>query len=173
MSTIYNSLGYGYGNNMGVPNYNAQYMQNNGISPQMPPQAPISQGMTPKPYSPISQLQGIIFATEEEVKGYLMPLSSRIMFMDKDKQVFYIKSSDSLGISNIEYYSFNKFNPDELKKATDTTNATPNINLEDYVKRDEIKALPTVEQYNDLLEQYKAMTSELATLKKRLDENIL
>ena len=59
-------------------------------------------------YAPI---QNMIFVSEEEARNYFIPANSKVLLMGKEKPVFYVKTSDSLGQTVIETYSFKKVEP--------------------------------------------------------------
>lgn len=156
-----NYSGYqGYGNsNPYLPQYqatNVGYQQQPAI-----PQQPVmnTQQKTPNFLPP---LQGVQFATEDEVKAYLVPPASRIMFMDRDKQVFYIKSADGLGVSNIECYSFQRIDLDNQKASAET----PSIDTSDLVKKEDLQGFVTTQQFSDAMKK-------LDDLQKRLDDSLL
>ena len=156
-----NYSGYqGYGNNSP---YVPQYQATNVGYQQQPviPQQPVmnTQQKTPNFLPP---LQGVQFATEDEVKAYLVPPASRIMFMDRDKQVFYIKSADGLGVSNIECYSFQRVDLDNQKASAET----PAIDTSDLVKKEDLQGFVTTQQFSDAMKK-------LDDLQKRLDDSLL
>lgn len=56
-------------------------------------------------------IQNIIFVTEDEANRYYVAPGHQVMLMNRDKPIFYIKSSDSFGMTAIEQYSFTKIQP--------------------------------------------------------------
>lgn len=63
--------------------------------------------------------QNIIFVNEEEAKSYMLPPNSKMLLMDSDRPIFYIKTTDSLGrTSSFESYAFESIpQPQPLTKS--------------------------------------------------------
>lgn len=53
----------------------------------------------------------INFATEAEARAYLLPPSSRVLFMDPSASVFYVKSTDVFGKPDFVIADFTIRNP--------------------------------------------------------------
>lgn len=71
--------------------------------------------------------------SEDEAKAYIVNPNMRVMLLDRDKSVFYIKSADSLGTSTIEAFKYEK-----------VTNAEKNapaveFNAEDFIKKSDFE----------------------------------
>ena len=97
------------------PNYNMGY--NAGSQINTPAEMP---------------MQGIAYVTEEEAKAYIIMPNTKMLLMDRDKSVFYIKSADSLGKATLEGYKYSK-----LEEA-DTTPEPP-IDVTQFVKKTELE----------------------------------
>ena len=75
----------GYGSGMG------QYYQGN-YSPQvMTPQAQQQNQYSDVPFMYVG------YGTLDEIKAYIVPPTKRVMFIDRDKSQFYVKSADNMG----------------------------------------------------------------------------
>lgn len=59
-------------------------------------------------YTPV---QNMIFVTEEEAARYILPPNSKVLLMSKDKPVFYVKTTDTLGQYSLDTYRFEKIAP--------------------------------------------------------------
>lgn len=59
-------------------------------------------------YTPV---QNMIFVTEEEAARYILPPNSKVLLMSKDKPVFYVKTTDTLGQYTLDTYKFEKITP--------------------------------------------------------------
>lgn len=53
-------------------------------------------------------IQNMIFVTEEEANRYYVAPGHQVMLMNRDKPIFYVKSSDTFGMATMEQYSFTK-----------------------------------------------------------------
>lgn len=87
------------------------------------------------------------FATIEEAKAYIMLPNTKVMFMDRDNSVFYIKSADSLGKSTIEAFKFARIE----------NNPIENVSHENFVKiedlKDYLKDFVTRDEFNDIFKK--------------------
>ena len=137
----YSTNPYGYmGNNYYGANYQPNIMQN-----QM-------QAQQNNQYS--VPIEGVIFLTSDEAKAYIVPPNKRVMIMDRDKSIFYIKSADALGQSNTSAYRFEPLENAQPKIEIETTTT----DVQDYVKKDDIKGFAT--------------TDDLASLKNELSQSM-
>lgn len=62
-------------------------------------------------YGSYAPVQNMIFVSDEEAQRYILPPNSKVLLMSKDKPVFYVKTTDSLGQYTIDTYSFEKITP--------------------------------------------------------------
>lgn len=56
-------------------------------------------------------VQNMIFVSEEDARNYMIPPNSKVLLMSKDKPVFYVKTTDTLGQSTFDTYKFEKIQP--------------------------------------------------------------
>lgn len=132
----------GYNYNNGRPNYYGmpQAQMPNYMQPQYQQQAQTA-----------PNLQGVQFATFDEVKAYIVPANSKLMFMDTNEAKFYIKTADSIGVSTVDAFEFKKI---ETQKPEQKTN---NIVLDEYVKKDDLKQFATSEQFENIMKEIEAI----------------
>lgn len=153
---MYGYQGYGYQPNYGTPNYmqrnyNSQPQQMTQPQPQMQNQMqmPMSQPM-PMMDMPI---QDIKFVNKAQAEAYIVYPNSKVMLIDKEGGVVYVKTADGMGQSSTEYFRFEAINADgsPLKPQE----PTPQINLDDYIKKEELKNLGfvTIAQYEELAQK--------------------
>lgn len=169
---MYNSyLGNtGYGNQF-YPNYNQSY--GNYQTAQMPqrqiqPQQPM--GTQDVPFNDIK------FVTEAEARAFIVMPNTKVMLMDRDKSVFYIKSADSLGKSTLEGFKYVKmeeslsqeekaeFDPKEFVRVSD---------LQDILRKDDLKGFLTAEDTKNFLtkDDLKGIDTKLDYLQKQIKIN--
>lgn len=121
-------------------NYNYNPYQNYYQQPQM-----VQPQQTNMPFNDVR------FATIEEAKAYIMLPNTKVMFMDRDNSVFYIKSADSLGKSTIEAFKYARTenNPNE--------SVSHEIDTKDFVKiedlKDYLKGFVTRDEFNDIFKK--------------------
>lgn len=59
-------------------------------------------------FSNYAPVHNMIFVSDDEVKTYYLPPNSKVLLMSKDKPIFYVKSTDTIGQPTIDVYSFKK-----------------------------------------------------------------
>lgn len=132
-------MNYGYNNNnpYGVNPYaNNPY---GGYAPMSPP-------------TPTIKPNTLQYATEEEIRAYILQPNSQVLAMDREKPLFYIKSTDELGRSSFTVYRFEK------ATATEQT-PTATQDLSKYATKDEFK--PIFERLEKLEKSLKKGGSKL------------
>lgn len=117
------------------------------------------------------------YGTLDEVKAQMVAPTKAIMFIDKAKNEFYIKSCDAMGNPALETFKYSKVDenaPEPVSSQFDPT---------EFVKREDLNALPTKEDLKGFLtaentkefvtkSDLKALTDKLSELQKqiRIDE---
>lgn len=142
-----------YGNNYTNP-YGYGAMQNQGY---MPNQSYYGMGMQ----GSNDVMQGVKFVTQDEAKAFIVMPNQRVMLMDKNNSLFYIKSADSLGQSTLESYEFKKV---DINNPENKPNETPSIDVENLVKKEQLDNLVTKDK---LGEELKAVRIDLS---QKIDE---
>lgn len=151
---------YSYQNNTyGTPNY---MQRPYSPQPQQMMQQTPPQQMQPQPQVNLPQIQDIRYATEEEAKAFIVFPNASAYFIDLPKNRLYVKSANSSGISNIDYFSLNAINPDgtPIKEQEQT----PSINLDSFIKKEDIESLGFVK-----VSQYNELSQRLDQIQKRLE----
>lgn len=90
----------------------------------------------------------------DSAKDVILQPNQRVWIMNTNANEFYIKTSDSMGVSTIDCYEFNKIDP----KSRENNVLNKNV---DYIKRDEFDALKSK---IDTLE--KSLNQKPKTIKK-------
>lgn len=120
--------------------YNGTYIPNYNYNQQVPMQRPMQMQTTPQQQTTEDvPFNDIKFVTEDEAKGYILFPNTRVMLLDRDKSVFYIKTADSLGKSTLEGYKYTKLED----KSSD--NVSCEIDTKDFVKTQDLKGYITRE----------------------------
>ena len=107
----------------------------------------------------------IKFVTEDEAKGYILFPNTRVMLLDRDKSVFYIKTADSLGKSALEGYKYTKIedkSSDNVSREIDTKDFVKTQDLKGYITRedlanfitkDDMKNFITKEEFDNVIKE--------------------
>lgn len=108
-------------------------------------QQPQQQIMQPQQTSNAMPFNDVRFATLKEAEAYIMFPNTKIMFMDRDNSIFYIKSADTLGKSTLEGYKYTPIenNPNE--------SVSPVLDMKEYVKIDDLKNFITKEDLKNFI----------------------
>lgn len=116
------------------------------------------------------------YGTLDEVKAQMISPTKAIMFIDKAKNEFYIKSCDAMGNSSLETFKYSKV--DENAPEPVSSQFDP----KDFVKREDLNALPTKDDLKGFLtientknfvtqDDIKALTDKLTELQKQVRIN--
>lgn len=62
-----------------------------------------------------TKINNILYASEDEIKGYILQPNGQIWAIDREKPVFYIKTADNLGRSIVKKYGFTEIDDNEPK----------------------------------------------------------
>lgn len=88
------------------------------------------------------QIQDVRFVSEKDAHDYILLPNTRVMLIDRDNSVFYIKSADSLGTQTMEAFKFTKLK----EKANDVVSS---IDTKDFVKREDIANFITKDELKE------------------------
>ena len=138
---------YGY-QAYGMPNYSQR-----GFAPQAQQAMQNTQQIPMQPQPQMQYelpIQDVRFVTSEEAKAYIVMPNSKALLIDKNSGVAHLKSADTMGQSNTQYFRFEPINADGTP--IKPQESVPQI---DFAELD--KKFATVEQYNSLLDQVKQL----------------
>lgn len=128
---------YGYQPNYQQPNY----MQR-GYAPQ-PSQMPQIQQQTFPPIQPPppteTPIQDIKFVNKAQAEAYIVFPNAKVMLIDTENGMAYIKTADNMGQTKTDYFRFEPINADG--SPIKPQEPTPQVDFSEFVKVDEFKAL--------------------------------
>lgn len=139
--------------------YNGTYIPNYNYASQM--QRPMQMQTTPQPQTTEDvPFNDIKFVTEDEAKGYILFPNTRVMLLDRDKSVFYIKTADSLGKSTLEGYKYTRIDDkssDNVSHEIDTKDFVKTQDMKDYlsnfITKDDMKNFITKEEFDNVIKE--------------------
>ena len=123
-------------------NFYNPYNNNNSIygnNYYKPPIQPMQNTM-PQQTSFLAPMNNIQFANLDEAKSYIMTPNSQMLFLDKDKQRCYLKTTDNYGSSRFEIYNLEKQEPQE-QIPEQPVEPVPKIDLSEYAKSENVDNL--------------------------------
>lgn len=103
------------------------------------------------------KLSVLSYASEEEVRGYILQPNTQVFAIDREKPFFYIKTADNLGRSTVNKYKFEQVFDDVVMDKQVKEDYLTKADLKNIVTRDEFDNLSKTlrEQYQSLEEKIK------------------
>ena len=134
------------GSSYSSPQYNT-YGQNYGLY-QNPQMAQRPMPMQPQPQDvPFNDIK---FVTADEAKAYIVMPNTKVMLMDRDNSVFYIKSADGLGKSMLEAFKYARLEDNANEPVSSDFDPKESKN---FVTKDDLKGID--EKLDQLQKQIK------------------
>ena len=150
----------GYANQMysSYPQNYSSYQQPQMAQRQMPQQTYMPQDV---PFNDIK------FVTADEAKAYIVMPNTKVMLMDRDKSIFYIKSADAMGKSTLEGFKYSKID----ENSTETQ--TAEFDTKEFVKIDDLKDFITKNDISNFItrDDLKEIDTKLENIQKRIKIN--
>lgn len=164
----YGYQGYGYQPAYPTPNY----MQR-GYVPQ-PPQMPLNQqqGFAPITTPPTTEtpIQDIKFVNRAQAEAYIVFPNTKVMLIDKENGIVYVKTADGMGQTQTDYYRFGKVNADGTPITPQEP--APEVDFDQFIKKEDLGKLGfvTVAQYNELAQRLEQMQKRLEGVKPNVGQ---
>ena len=150
--------------NYGVPNYSARPDPSSTqpmAQPQPQPQPQMTMPMV-QPMPPIDMpIQDIKYVNKAQAEAYIVYPNTKVMLIDKESGMVYIKTADGMGQSKTDYFRFEPINADGSPiKAQEPT---PQVDFNEFVKVEQLKdfGFVTIEQYNSLAQRLEQIQKRL------------
>lgn len=155
---------YGYQNYGYQPSYSTPNYMQRAYAPQMPQMAqPQMQPQTSMQMQPPVEMpiQDIKFVNKAQAEAYIVFPNTKVMLIDKESGVVYVKTADGMGQTQTDYFRFEPINADGSPiKPQDNV---PQVDYDEFVKKTDLSALGlvTIEQYNSLEEKIEHLQKQL------------
>ena len=155
-----------YGNNYGMPT--PQYAPQNTMSaPQSQPQPQVQIPM-PQQMPPMEMpIQDIKYVNKAQAEAYIVYPNSKVMLIDKDSGIVYVKSADGMGqlIQN-DYFRFEKVNADG--SPVKPQEKPQEVDFSDFLKKSDLEQMGfvTKEQYTSLSQRLEQIQKQIANQNK-------
>lgn len=137
-----------YPNNSMFNNYGGSIGQNYYPQSQVPP---MNNNLYPNytNNAPMGNFgaKNFIFATEEEMKAYILPAGQQMFGLDRANGVLRIKTADAMGNVNIEAYKLNVIDESKPKISE--------VNQSEYLTKKDIENLVTRDELQGFMKQCK------------------
>lgn len=155
---------YPYQNNYGgMPSYaprgyNSQPQQMGQPQPQVQQPMQMPQQMLPMELP----IQDIKYVNKAQAEAYIVFPNTKVMLIDKESGVAYVKTADGMGQSKTDYFRFEAVNADG--SPIKPQEPTPQVNFDDFVKKEQLDKLGFVN-----IEQFNALAQKMEQIQKRLE----
>ena len=140
--------------------YNPQPQQMAQPQPQVQPQM---QMPMPQQIPPMEMpIHDIKYVNKAQAEAYIVYPNTKVMLVDKDSGIAYVKSADGMGqLVQNDYFRFEKVNADG--SPIKPQEPTPQVDFDKFVKIDQIKDMGfvTVAQYNELAQKLEQIQKRL------------
>lgn len=165
--------GYGYQPSYGTPNYmqrayNPQPQQMSQTQPQTQPQIqmPMAQQMPPMEMP----IQDIKYVNKAQAEAYIVFPNTKVMLIDKESGVVYMKTADGMGQTKTDYFRFEPINADG--SPIKPQEPTPQIDFGSFVKKEDLEnaGFATVAQYNELAQKLEQIQKRLEGAKQNVGQ---
>lgn len=157
---MYGYQPYGYQPNYQQPNYMQRaYAPQASQMPQNQQQV-FNPMQTPPPTE--TPIQDIKFVNRAQAEAYIVFPNTKVMLIDKESGVAYIKTADGMGQTQTEYFRFEAVNADG--SPIKPQEPTPKGNFDDYIKREDLVNFGFA-----TIDQVKSLAESLEQMKKRLE----
>lgn len=157
---MYGYQGYGYQPSYQTPNYmqrayTPQPQQMAQPQPQSQPQMqmPMAQQMPPMEIP----IQDIKYVNKAQAEAYIVFPNTKVMLIDKESGVVYVKTADGMGQTKTDYFRFEPINADG--SPIKPQEPTPQVDFNQFIKKEDLENLGfvTVSQYNELAQKLEQM----------------
>lgn len=141
-------MNYAYNNNFSNP-YARNYGAPNYVQPQYQYQQPQIQQQPQQiiQYEPI--LQGTIYASRREAEGHIVNPNTKVLFIDKEKGMSYLKTANNDGQSFMRYFKNIEVRADGTPIEAEREENL--IDYSNYVTKKELNEFVSLKQHNQLL----------------------
>lgn len=140
--------------------YGAQQQPTPQAQPQIQPQMQMQ--MT-QPITPMDMpIQDIKYVNKAQAEAYIAYPNTKVMLIDKESGLVYIKTADGMGQSKTDYFRFEPINADG--SPIKPQEPIPQVNLDDYIKREDLGklGLVSIEQFNQLSQKIEQIQKQIS-----------
>ena len=158
----------------GAPNYmqrayNSQPQQMAQPQPQVqqPMQMPMAQPMPPMDMP----IQDIKYVNKAQAEAYIVFPNTKVMLIDKESGIAYVKTADGMGQTQTDYFRFDKVNADGTP--IKPQEPIPQVNFDEFIKKEDLEnaGFATVSQYNELAQRLDQIQKQIMGGKQNVGQS--
>ena len=114
----------------------------------------------------------------KDAEDYILLPNMRVMLIDRNNSIFYIKSADSLGVTTNEAYKFTKLidkSVDNTSHEIDTKDFVKTQDLKGYITKDDLANFITKDDLKDFItkDDLKTIDNKVDRLQKQIINDML
>lgn len=164
---------------MAQPNMVQQPQQQFQMQQQQTTQQPTQPQQTQQQTQYDRPIQDVRFVESgKDAEDYILLPNTRVMLIDRNNSMFYIKSADSLGITTNEAYKFSKLNnksSDNVSREIDTKDFVKTQDLKGYITREDLANFITKDDLKDFItkDDLKTIDNKVDRLQKQIINDML
>ena len=106
-------------------------------------------------------IQDIKYVNKAQAEAYIVFPNTKVMLIDKESGIVYLKTADGMGQSKTDYFRFEPINADG--SPIKPQEPIPQVNFDDFVKKEQLDKLGFVN-----IEQFNALAQKLEQIQKQL-----
>lgn len=145
--------------------YNSNNYMQRAYAPQ-PSQMPQNQQQvfTPIQTQPPMEtpIQDIKFVNRAQAEAYIVFPNTKVMLIDNENGMAYIKTADGMGQTQTDYFRFEPINADG--SPIKPQEPTPQVDFNQFIKKEDLEKFGFVN-----IEQFNALAQKLEQIQKRLE----
>lgn len=151
----------------------SNYSFPNGYAPQnymqrtYPPQPQVQPQMQQAQAPMIMEMpiQDIKFVNKAQADAYIVFPNTKVMLIDKESGMVYVKTADNMGQSQTQYFRFEPTNPDGTPIVAQEP--APQVDFDQFIKKEDLEkfGFVTVSQYNELAQRLEQIQKRLEGVK--------
>jgi hypothetical protein len=147
----------------GIPNYAPrQYQPQSQPMAQTQPQVqqPIQM---PQQMPPMElPIQDIKYVNKAQAEAYIVFPNTKVMLIDKESGIVYVKTADGMGQTQTDYFRFDKVNADG--SPIKPQEPVPQVNFDEFIKKEDLEnfGFVTVSQYDELAQKLEQIQKQIS-----------
>jgi hypothetical protein len=115
-------------------------------------------------------IQDIKYVNRAQAEAYIVFPNTKVMLIDKESGIVYMKTADGMGQTQTDYFRFEKVNADG--SPIKPQEPTPQVNFDEFIKKEDLEKLGfvTVTQYNELAQKMEQIQKRLEGAKSNVGQ---
>lgn len=115
-------------------------------------------------------IQDIKYVNKAQAEAYIVFPNTKVMLIDKESGVVYVKTADGMGQTKTDYFRFEPINADG--SPIKPQEPTPQVDFNQFIKREDLEKLDfvNIEQFNQLAQKFEQIQKRLEGAKANVGQ---